>query len=401
MNTRLIVITLFFGAFVANMNAFALGPFLALIADDIDSTAPIVGQAVTAALIAGAVFGLVLGPMGDHYGLRRLLFCAALLAAASGVGTSLVFDFWSLVLTRIPGGIAAGMILGLGISIINTRIPEEERRSAIAWVASAGALAAIFGVPLLALIGDQLSWRAGFWLIGFLALVLSIAYLRLVTPDPPVPDEQFQLSGIFGTYREILKDTRMTGLQIGNLLWSLVWIGTLTYFGAYLIQEMGVAVSTVGYLYMLGGACFFLGTRAAVRLGEVWSLKSVMIPTGFILGMAVMFIYSVSTTMAAVAIAVALLAAAGGIGLPAITILISETATGAHGTVMMLRQFTWGIGSALGAASGGVLLALGGYTALGAGFAVSALLAVSSVLIALRPVTDNRPHPAASQDQPG
>lgn len=401
MNTRLFVLTLFFGAFVANMNAFALGPFLAVIAADIDSTAPLVGQAVTAALIAGAVFGLVLGPMGDHYGLRRLLVCAALLAAASGVGTALVFDFWSLVLTRIPGGIAAGMLLGLGISVINTRIPEEERRSAIAWVASAGALAAIFGVPLLALIGDQFSWRAGFWLVGFLALALSIAYLRLITPDPAVPDEPFQLSGILRTYREILEDTRMTRLQIGNLLWSLVWIGTLTYFGAYLMQEMGVTVSTVGYLFMLGGACFFLGTRSAVWLGQVWPPKSVIISAGFILGTTVMFIFSVPTNMAAVAIAVALMSGAGGVGLPAITILISETATGAHGTVMMLRQFTWGTGSAIGAASGGLLLALGGYTALGVGFAAFALLAVYSILLALRPVTASRPHPVARQDQPG
>jgi hypothetical protein len=39
MNTRMVVVTLCFGSFVANMNTFALEPFLALIADDIDRTA--------------------------------------------------------------------------------------------------------------------------------------------------------------------------------------------------------------------------------------------------------------------------------------------------------------------------------------------------------------------------
>jgi predicted MFS family arabinose efflux permease len=398
MNTRVVVLTLFFGAFVASMNAFALGPFLALIANDIDSTTPMVGQAVTAALIAGAVFGLVLGPMGDHYGLRRLLVCAALLAAVSGVGTALVFNYWSLLLTRIPGGIAAGLLLGLGISVINTRIPEEERRRAIAWVASAGALAAIFGVPLLALIAEQISWRAGFWLVGFFGFVLSLAYVRLVSPDPPVPDEPFQLSGIFKTYRAILENARMSWLQLGNLLWSLVWIGTLTYFGAYLMQEMGAPVSTVGYLFMLGGVCFFLGNRSAVWLAQVWSPQSVIILAGLILGMTVVSIFSVSTNMMAVAIAVALMSGAGGIGLPVITILISETATGAHGAVMMLRQFTWGMGSALGAAGGGLLLALGGFGALGVGFASIALLAISSILLALYSAPFREPQPAVSQD---
>jgi MFS transporter, DHA1 family, inner membrane transport protein len=398
MKTRGVVLTLFFGAFVANMNGFALGPFLTIVADDIDSTAPLVGQAVTVALVAGAVFGLVLGPMGDHYGLRRLLVGAALLVAVSGVGTALVFNYWSLVLTRIPGGIAAGLILGLGISVINTRLPEEQRRSAIAWVASAGAMAAIFGVPILALIAEHVSWRAGFWLVGLLGLALPLTYFRLVSPDPPVPKEPFRISGVLGTYRGILEDARMTGLQLGNLLWFLTWMGALTYLGAYLMQELGASIGAVGYVFMLGGACFFLGNRSAVWLTNVWSPQSVIILVGLILGMTVVFVFSLSTSMAVAVIAAAMMCAASGIGIPVITILISETATGRHGTVMMLRQFTLGMGSALGAAFGGLLLMLGGFGLLGMGFASIVLLAVFSMLLALRPVHVSKPQPVGSQD---
>jgi MFS transporter, DHA1 family, inner membrane transport protein len=398
MNTRLVIVTLVFGGVVASLYGFAFGPFLTVIADDIDSTVPLVGQAATASLIAGAVVGLVLGPMGDHYGLRRLLVGAALLLAVASVGNALVINYWSLVLTRIPGGIAAGLILGLGKGVINSRIPEEQRRGAITWTVSAGALAAIFGVPILALIAEHLSWRVGFLLIGFFGLVLLLANLRLVSPDPPVPDEPLRVSGIFGTYRRILGDARMSSLQLGNLLWALAWMGTLTYLGAYLMQEMGVSVSMVGYIFMMGGACFFLGNRSAAWLTNVWSPQSVMVLTGLVLGMTAIFVFSVSANMMATAIAVALMCGVCGIGVPVITILISETATGTHGTVMMLRQFTWSTGAALGAASGGLLLILGGFGALGVGFAAVAILAISSIVLAIRPMPISNRKLATSRD---
>jgi predicted MFS family arabinose efflux permease len=398
MNTRVLVITLFFGAFVASINGFALGPFLAVIADDIDSTAPLVGQAVTAALVSGAVVGLVLGPMGDHYGLRRLLICASLLAAVSSIGTALAFNYWSLVLSRIPAGIAAALMLGLGISVVNTRVPEEDRRSAIAWLASAGALAAILGVPFLAFIAEHLSWRVGFGLVGFLGFVLTIAYLRFVSSDPAVPNEPFQIAGIFSAYRGILNNARMTLLQVGNLLWSLVWMGALAYHGAYVMLELGASVGTVGYHFMLGGICFFLGNRSAVWLAKVSSPQHVIIATGLILGTTVVYVFSISTSVAAAAIALALMSGACGTGIPIITILISEASTGAQGSVMMLRQFTWGMGAALGAASGGMLLGLGGFGALGVGLASIVFLAISSLLLSLRPMTIGEAQSAASHD---
>jgi MFS transporter, DHA1 family, purine base/nucleoside efflux pump len=398
MSSRWVVITLVFGAFIASINGFSLGPFLAVIADDIDSTAPLVGQAVTAALVSGAVFGLVLGPMADHYGIRRLLVFAALLLGISGVGTALALDYWMLVLTRIPGGIAAGLILGLGISAVNTRVPEEGRRAGIAWLASAGALAAIIGVPLLALIAEHITWRVGFWLIGLFGLVLPLAYIRIVPADPPIPNEPFQISAMLRTYRGILADVRMTGLQLGNLLWSLSWMGSLTYVGAYLMQILDASVSTVGYVFMFGGVAFFLGNRSAVWISRAWSPQLVMVATGLILGMTVVFVYSLSTSVIAVTIAVAIMSGMSGTGIPVITILISETATGSHGTVMMLRQFTWGMGAALGAAIGGLLLSFGGYEAVGVGFAAIMILAISSILLALRPLAVDERKTFVGQD---
>jgi predicted MFS family arabinose efflux permease len=394
MSFRLLIAVMFLGSFIAYTNLLALGPILVPIAEDIDSTVPLVGQAATISLILGAVIGLLLGPVSDHYGLRRALAVGAVLTALSGFGTALAFDYWSMLLTRIPAGIAGGMLLGLGISIISTRFPQEQRRSAITWVAGAAALAGIAGAPLLAILADITSWRAGFGLIGLFGAGLAVAYLRVVTPDPPIPNEPLRAFDVLGTYREILADVRMARLQVGNLFWSLVWIGAVTYLGAYLVEVVDVSLSTVGYLFMWGGFWFFVGNRSATSLARRWSPQLLMIPIGVLMSLSVAVFFAVSVGIVEQVLLLGLFGFAGGVGLPLILILIAEASTSAPGSVMMLRQFTWGIGAGFGAGVGGLMITVGGYPALGLGLAGFSILVPA--LVSFRTGIEPAPTPAST-----
>ena len=51
----------------------SLGSFLAVIARDLETTVPLLGQTATASLLCAAFFGLAVGPLADRYGRRRLL----------------------------------------------------------------------------------------------------------------------------------------------------------------------------------------------------------------------------------------------------------------------------------------------------------------------------------------
>jgi predicted MFS family arabinose efflux permease len=378
--SRWLVIIIGFGLFAGNLETLALSPLLAPIANDIGSTVPLVGQSAMAAMLCGAIGGLFLGPLADHYGFRRLLLMGAVLAVLSGVGTALAFNLWSLIGARIAAGLASGILMGIGMSVINTEFTGDARRSAIAWLSSAGALVPLLGVPALAVLADFWTWRAGFFLMALLAVGLIVAYARMTLPAPPAPAERLRLSRVMGTYREVLADARMAFLQLGTVVWSVAVFGTGTYFGAYLLSVVGASLSTVGLLYTWAGIWTLLGTRCVSWLAKLISPRTLLIPVATVMGLTTYVFFTQVTTVLAVLVVTALFNFVNGLGLPLMTIIISEAAKTAHGTVMMLRHVALQVGSGMGAGLGGLLIWLGGYSALAVGLTLSVAVALALIV---------------------
>ena len=67
------VLALVGASFLGALTSVALGPFLPVIARDLRTSVPLLGQTATAALLSAAVLGLIVGPLADRYGHRRLL----------------------------------------------------------------------------------------------------------------------------------------------------------------------------------------------------------------------------------------------------------------------------------------------------------------------------------------
>ena len=77
------------------------------------STVPVVGQVASARLLVGAVLGLLIGPLADAYGHRRLMVVGLIAAAVTPLGIGLASSFPVLLLTAIPGGPSGGVVDGL------------------------------------------------------------------------------------------------------------------------------------------------------------------------------------------------------------------------------------------------------------------------------------------------
>jgi predicted MFS family arabinose efflux permease len=392
----LVLVILCLAMFTSGMNAIGLQPFLVDIGADLETSVPAVGQAVTVTLLMSAFSGLIVGPVADHFGHRRLMIGGALILSISAAGTALAPSYLPFMGARLFGGTSLALLNGLSLAIAGSYFAGEARRRALSVTVGAMSGTAILGVPLLSWIGDILSWRWAFGSIGVVALLLVIPlsrYIPLTTPQ----SGSFQLTQILRAYRPLLQQRDVVALYAGSFLRAVFWMGILTYFGAFMIEVYGLSLQQVGLTYTVGGIGFLLGSVASGgRLGR-YNHRLLFTVVTIIGGL----FFGLTYATAFGAIPALLLLTIGGffgaIGWVLLNTMLANESRAGSGTTMSLNNAIFNLGSATGGAVGGAILAVGSYTTLGYILPVFAAIASIIVLVSSRMAKTQATDPGRAQ----
>ena len=359
-------------------------PFFTAISNDIGVSVPVLGQIMAAMLLIGALFSFVTGPLADRYGLRRLLVLGAGAAVGCIFGFGLATGYPLLLIAAVLGGLANATLPALALAVARTTLGGATRHRAIGWTSAGSAITALAAVPLLTLVSSMAGWRIAFIAGGIAAAGLAWFLVTSIPRDVPQRVPAAGPRTLLAAYPPLLRHRPMLRLYAITILRSVCWFGLLAYFGAFLSGGLGFSPAWVGLAYMLGGSGYLAGSLTA---GAVL----VRIPARLVIGVSnSMIAISVALTFSVAqgpAVAIGLLVLAGIAGamsfVGTVTLLAQETPGGA-GTTMSLNGALTNLGSAGGGAIGGLLLATGGYEALGFGLPI---FAVSTVLLLGRPGT--------------
>lgn len=370
---RRVLPALCLSAFIATLIFVAPAPFFPAMADDLDVSVPLLGQVVAAMLVLSAALGLVVGPLADRYGYRRLIvlgLCAAsLFLVIFGLATSVPI----LLAGSVAGGLADAAVLGPVLAVAGTSFSGAAARHALGWTTACMAGSAIVGVPLLAAVGDATGWRVAFIAAGGVAVAAACLSAAWLPKDQHRPVDSLRLDTLMAAYRPLLRHGPTLRLFGASVLRAICWFGMLTYFGAFLSEDLGLSTRAIGGVYMLGGSGYFLGSLLSGGPLSRISARRLVIGanSGMALSMGLAFSAMLGTagTIAILPVA-AFLGALGWVGLAAL--LAAESPAGA-GTTMTLNGSLFNLGAAGGGAVGGLLLALGGYGALAIGLPVCGL----------------------------
>ena len=132
-----------------------------------------------------AIGGLLLSPLADHFGRKRMLIALLALfsvATLQSVFATSVFGFGA---TRFIAGMLGGGLLPAAASLV-ADISSVKRRSTMVGIVYAGvAIGAVGASGLVALALDRIGWQ-GMYLIGALAPLLMILPIVLWMPESPL-----------------------------------------------------------------------------------------------------------------------------------------------------------------------------------------------------------------------
>jgi predicted MFS family arabinose efflux permease len=373
------------------VSGVALSPFLVAIAGALGTSVPLVGQVPALTQALSAALGLAVGPLADRVGYRRILLVGMLTLVAGSAGIALATSYAVLLLASAIGAVSQAILLPVALAIIADRFARDERRRAISLVMASTSAAVIVGLPVLTTVAGLLDWRAAFGVLALLAFAVTLVELRTIPTDPRNHQAAMRLSATLDAYVPLARHAPTLGLIIASGLRGIGASLIFTYFGAFLVERHGLSIQDVGWAYTATGVGFLIGSLAfAGRLGKL-ALRPLQIGGLVLTGLAMAAPLLVPlSALAVVALVTAGFTAIAVVNSAGVTVLASETPAG-QATTMTASQASNVAGWAIGGSLGGLVLAFGGYGALGWSSLLVSLVAgfviwVTRPRLAVRPV---------------
>jgi predicted MFS family arabinose efflux permease len=352
------------------IHALAIAPFLADMGADLDASVALIGQAVTASALFGAVIGLGIGAAADAIGYKRLLMLGIVGLAVYDIGIAIVPNLPLLIVIQLLGGLSAAVVSPIAAAIVGTRYEGDARRSAISRLYAAASLAGIVGFPLLTFIGDRTIWRWSFVTLAIFSL-LTVALTWWAVPRDSAarpPRERVSVRSILASYGPLVRQRALVLVYLAQYLRGVAWTGMLTYVAAFFIEDLGLSLQQAGLAWLVIGPGFLIGSLLVSGPLRRFVPRHLFMASVALMGAFVGLIFlGIAGSLTAFGL-LFLAAVAGGVAeVVLVTLMAAETPV-SQGTAMAFNSSIVRMGTASGAIVGGALLALGNYQALAIGF---------------------------------
>jgi EmrB/QacA subfamily drug resistance transporter len=243
--------------FMEHMDATILATALPTMARDFRVPVTNVSTALTAYLLALAIFIPASGRIADRLGSKTVFRAAIVVFLAGSILCGLAPSMSFLVFARFLQGIGGSMMVPIGRLVLLRSVDKADLVQAMTWLVMPGMIGPIVGPPLGGLIVTYSDWRWIFYLnipIGLLGVVLVTKFIDQVQDEAPAP---LDLVGFV-----------LAGVSLGCLL-----------FGFEMTSrpgELGRAASLV-LIGLISGLAYVLHARR--RLDPILDLGLLAVPT--------------------------------------------------------------------------------------------------------------------------
>lgn len=209
--------------------------------------------------VAFAVGQLFVGPLSDQFGRKRLVLCGLAVFVGGSAVCALAANLPQLIAGRIVQALGVCATSVLSRAIARDLFDGETLARALSLIMVAMAAAPGFSPLLGGAFNSLLGWRATFWVVALLAVLLGIHYvIRLGETHAADRRAALSLRSAASTYGRLLRDRRFIAPALSV---SLV-IGSL-----YMFFAMAPAILIEGFGFSPFGLALFFASTVFVVFG--------------------------------------------------------------------------------------------------------------------------------------
>lgn len=343
------------GNFVIGCGVMVVAGTLNDLARSLDVSVALAGQLIAIGAIVMGVGAPLLANWVAGFDRRRLL---ALTLAWYGAGhalSALMPDYAALAPVRALCMLGAAVFTPQAAAAIGHMSPPEQRGRAITFVFLGWSVASVAGMPIAAWIGETFGWRSAFATVAVLGFVAA-AWVYAAMPDGVKPAALSRAA-----WREALTQPALMAIVAVTALQSAGQFTLFSYFAPYYRQTLDASPAQISAMFFWFGLFGLLGnvllTRHIDRFGAARcvSLTLVLITLSLLA-------WPLAGSLAAMAVVLVPWALGCFSTNSAQQARLGLAAPALAPALMALNTSAIYLGQAIGAASGGVLVASSGFT---------------------------------------
>ena len=343
------------GNFVIGCGVMVVAGTLNDLAHSLGVSVALAGQLIALGALVMGIGAPLLANWVAGFDRRRLLALTLAWYAAGHALSALMPDYAALAAVRALCMLGAAVFTPQAAAAIGHMTPPAQRGRAITFVFLGWSLASVAGMPIAAWIGETFGWRAAFATVAALAAAAAL-WVHAAMPDGVKPPALSRAA-----WREAFTHPVLMAIVLVTALQAAGQFTLFSYFAPYYRQTLAATPAQISALFFWFGLFGLIGnvllTRHIDRFGAARCVA---------IALALITLSLLAWPLAGSFAATALVLVPWALGCfsanSAQQARLGLTAPALAPALMALNTSAIYLGQAIGAASGGVLLAASGFT---------------------------------------
>ncbi|MCY1277540.1 Inner membrane transport protein YnfM [compost metagenome] len=370
-------LALFAGGFATFALLYCVQPMMPLLSRAYALSAAQSSLVLSVSTITLAIGLLILGPLSDAIGRKRVMVTALVCAALFTLGTAIMPSWHGVLLMRALLGLALSGLAAVGMTYLSEEIHPLHLGLSMGLYIGGNAIGGMSGRLIVGVLIDFVSWQAALAVLGGLALAAALLFWRILPESRNFRPAPLNLHALARGLREHLRDRGLPWLFALGFLLMGAFVTLFNYIGYRLLGDYHLSQTLVGLLsvvYLSGIYSSAWVGSLADRLGRrkvLWAVILLMLG-----GLALTLFQPLALVLAGLLLFTFGFFAAHSVA----SSWIGRRAQRAKGQASALYLFCYYVGSSVAGTLGGVFWHHYGWE--GVGLFIGGLLAIA-VLIAL------------------
>lgn len=268
-----ILYLMFVGDFISRVGINSIFPILQKQLNITDSQLGILSGGV---LLGMASFVLIISYLGEKTSKRNVIAISALIWGVGSLFSGFASGFILLVLSRFFVGIGNSAYAPLATSTLTGLYDKSKWGKVIGLFNTAMTVGGAIGGILFVKIASTFGWRAGFYFIGVVSIVLS--GLSLIIPDNRVKDNKNNnknnVVSVKNAFKSIISNKALIIMCIGAGTAIMALTAINSWMSIYLVREMNLSITTVANLISIMALLSVVGFPIGGILLDILCKKS-------------------------------------------------------------------------------------------------------------------------------